>query len=755
MQPELDVFIIDTPETFNELKRLVKQSSFEIVSLDLETDSVNEKKANIYGIGLSFEKSTGYYIPIRKRDTSRWWLRDHELSIYSWVRDLCRSHKLIGWNLVYDSLVFEYNSGFDISQDIYADVMLMKHTIDEERPFALKECAVKYLGPWADKAKKALLDNITLNGGKTTQNEMEMHKADTDILGEYCGWDVLLTRLLFDMFEPRLKEEGLADLFYKEEIMPLYREVTIDMKRRGFTIDVDYFNNLKIEIAKEITNLQAEIMDDLSTHIKPYQDGLLDKNYPAKRSGNFPKIYAELYGFPLPIKDGKVTLGNKALKMLTEDLSPMPSYYAWLMGDDASAPPLERIRETQEAWFRQDNPEQKYVFNLKSNDHLGWLFFEHFQEKPLSKTEKGKPQCDDDYLESVKEKYPFVAKLIDFKKLNKLSSTYIEGILESATDGVIYCSFLQHGTTSGRYSATNPNLQNLPATKKEDDDHGLSPIVLKYVNSIKRGFIAPTGSKIINADYSSLEPVCFAHVSGDEKLRDVFRKGYDLYSAIAIEVFGIEGCSANKKDPNYLKYKYPELRQKAKVIALAVVYGAEANRISQVADIDYKSADDIIHSYLDAYPNLKKYMQRCEYEAKKQGFVKSQFGRMRHLPNAKSLYASYGDKLMNKAYVNANGLKDIRYTFKNSLNNAKNFPIQCLAAHIVNRALIKASRLFREYKIEGGIVAMVHDEICCVARADQAELCKKLLREAMENTTKISVALQAEPKIADNWSDAK
>jgi DNA polymerase-1 len=254
---------------------------------------------------------------------------------------------------------------------------------------------------------------------------------------------------------------------------------------------------------------------------------------------------------------------------------------------------------------------------------------------------------------------------------------------------------LQFGTTSGRYSSTNPNLQNIPRLK--EDDAGLSPLVLHYTNAIKRGFIAPPGYRIVNADYSALEPRCFADASGDELLREVFRKGEDLYSSIAISAFGITDASADPKAPNYLKIKYPELRQKAKVFALAVVYGAEANRIAQALEIDYVTADQIIESYLDAYPNLRKYMEDCDYHATTKGFVKSPFGRIRHLPQAKEIYSKFGAKLLhNRKWVKAQGLDDTRYKLKNALNNSKNFPIQSTASSVVNRAMIATYRRFRE-----------------------------------------------------------
>jgi DNA polymerase-1 len=312
---------------------------------------------------------------------------------------------------------------------------------------------------------------------------------------------------------------------------------------------------------------------------------------------------------------------------------------------------------------------------------------------------------------------------------------------------------LQFGTTSGRFSSRNPNCQNLPRIK--DEEAGLSTLVLNYTNAIRRGFIANKGYKIVNTDYSSLEPICFAEASGDEKLKSVFRNGEDLYSRVGIETFGLVGVSAKKSDPNYLKNIMPEKRQTAKVIALAIPYGAEAARISKELNISFLEGEEIVSNYLKGFPDLKKYMAKCDYLAKTKGEVRTMFGRVRHLKEARSIYTLYGDKVLEYKWAKKSGYEDIRRKFKNALNNSKNFPIQGLAAHIVNRAMISIARKFKQNNIDGWISLQVHDEITCIVNESQADLAAKIVQDCMENTTKISVPLTAEPLIADNWGDAK
>lgn len=763
---QFDFHIIKTEELLQRLYNYAGAVDTDIFVYDLESNSEIEKIAKVWGIGVCFTEKTAFYIPWRYKDGTPVWSPEKELEIREWLKKELQSRKVIGHNIIYDVLVTENNFDFTFVDNIHADTILMKHTVDEERPHGLKDTGVKYLGPWADKAQERLKESVLANGGRWTEDAKDMYLADTDILGEYCCWDVILTLLLYKKFSKQIADEGLEDLFYKEEIMPVYREVTIDMKRKGFTVNIPYFQQLNKELEQEITNLQDSIMNDIKGVVNNFEQEQLDKKFPVKSGGNFPKVFAEVFNIPLPTdkKTGKVTLSKKAIEQqkAVTTFNAAQVFYDWLL--TKQDPPKNGYidgnrREVQERMFFENssNEGRRYVFNLASPDHLGYLLFDALHITPTVFTDGGKPSTKaevlDELIEQYQSKEPWLPKLLDFRKLNKIKSTYVEGILDRQIDGIIYTSMLQFGTTSGRYSSQNPNLQNLPRIK--DEDSGLSDLVLKYVNSIKKGFIAPAGYKILNADYSSLEPVCFAHASGDEKLRDVFRNGEDLYSRIAIDVFGLHEYSANKKDPNYLKIHKPEFRQKAKVFCLAVVYGAEAARIADQMNIEYLEAYDLIEAYLNAYPGLKKYMNICNYSAKKKGMVKTDFGRIRHLGKARDLYNVYGDQLLDPKYAKKNNLKDLRWEYKNLLNNAKNFPIQGLASHIVNRAMLATARAFKAMGLDAHVVLQVHDEITCIVREDHAQMASSILQSCMVNTTKISVPLGAEPLLADTWADAK
>lgn len=746
-------YIINSFEEFKQLQAYVKDNSFEFVFVDVETDSKIEKLAKLYGVGVCFNDEEAFYIPIRKKDTTKWWTEEQEKEIADWLYEVCSQKKLINHNIIYDVLVIQNNWGYDLTPFIYSDTILQKHALEEEKPFGLKEIAEKYLGSWAVKARDTLYENIKQNGGRTTKEHMEMFKADTDILGVYCCFDVLITCKLFHIFEKRIQAEGLADLFYKDEVMPLYREVTIPMKQNGFPIDVEHFKNLNFTITEELNNLEKEIQEDIKDEIKEYIDSCLEEEYPIKRGGSFPKFYAKQIGFELPKnKDGNVTLAKKELlKLPTPTLELHKNFMNWLGGAEIELC-KESIKQLRHAQWFLDNSEEKYIFNLASNNDLKWLFFEKLCETPLSYTETEQPQVDDGFLDSIKDNYEWVHKLVDLKKLNKLKGTYIEGILERHIDGVIYTSMLQFGTTSNRYSSTNPNLQNLPSVK--EDDSGLSERVLKYANQIRAGFVAPKGYKIVDADQSALEPRCFASVSGDKNLQNIFFSGEDMYSSIAIRSFGVTDSSPFKKDKNYLGVLHPELRKLVKTYCLAVAYGAGAGRIAQVTGKTKEQAQELINDYLTAYPGLKRYIDSCHLDAKLKGYVKTKFGRIRHLPRIKELYGRHGNNLLDWKYTRKYNLEEIKYEFKNGLNNSTNMPIQGLAAHIMNRSAIAIARQFKQHNINGYLALQIHDQLIAIIKEEDCDKGKLIIQDRMENTIKIEVPLIAEPKIADNLKDS-
>lgn len=765
---KFETHFVDSNELFTRLKTYESKLDLSLpLTFDLETNNKEELKADIYGIGLCFTDSTAFYIPIKNPKGNLLFSPPKIKEIYQWIFTIAKKRGLCGWNVLYDILVFDYNTGYVMDDFVVLEGMLMKHLLDEEPPFALKENAVRYLGNWADKAQQVLKDEVLAKGGRWTKDEKDMYLASTKTLGEYCCWDVILTNLLCKEFYPTLEEENLLEL-YETEVLPLYKLCTINMKRKGFPIDLEHFKKLNVEIAKDLKNLEDDLHLEVEEEVEPFCMELLQKEFPIKKTGNFPKALAEVLGAPLPVtKDGKVTMSQKAIEKQRDATPEFRDFYDWVLDKTAQyiqtgmypSDVTDRegfLYKVRLKMFEAKRGHQR-AFNFNSSDHLAELFIKIRGMQPLGTTDTGKPKVDKEFVAHLDSMGDSIAsKLNVYKKLSKIQSTYIEGILSRQVNGVIHTSMLQHGTTSGRFSSRNPNLQNLSRPIEEQDKDKFHPLIFKYTNAVREGFVAPKDYKLVDADYSSLEPRVFAHMSGDPKLIAVFNRGEDLYSRIAIDVFNLEGVSANPDDSNYLKKVEPSFRQRVKVFALAVPYGSESSRISHEMNTSYGEAKKIIDSYLRSYPKLKQYMANCNYQAKTLGYVKTELGRVRHLKEVRAMHVLYGNKFDITKYKEASkrNLLEQRRKFKNGLNNAKNFRIQGLAAHIVNRAMIEIEKEFRQKGIDGYVASQIHDQIVCLVREDQAQQAKDIVRDKMENTTKISVPLLAEPQIANNLKDS-
>ena len=274
--------------------------------------------------------------------------------------------------------------------------------------------------------------------------------------------------------------------------------------------------------------------------------------------------------------------------------------------------------------------------------------------------------------------------------------------------------------------------------------------------------------KIIAADYLQCEPRVFSHFSGEKRLQAVFESEDDFYSVIAIDAMGLRQYSANPSDPNFLKKLAPDTRQLAKVIALAIPYGAEGFQIAAQLGytkqtnrgerVDTERGEELVNKYLRAYPNLHKYMKRQEIFAKKNGYVTNLFGRVRHIPEAKELYERYGDILLDAQWAKARGLSDLRKDYKSALNVAKNSPIQSTAADIINRAMIELSEDLVRNNIDASVRLQVHDELICIANENVVDVVATKIEHYMCNNKyalMLDVKLAAEAKIGNNLVEVK
>lgn len=582
------------------------------------------------------------------------------------------------------------------------------------------------------------------------------------IISHNCA-DADLTLRIADYYRQNLEDEGLEEFFFDKEVMPLYKLVTIPMEDHGVKLDMPLILATKEAIIKDMAQLEERILMQLDAleEVQEWKKRKAAEMYPPKNTGAFAQEVCRNQGMELPLtQSGKYSLSAKYIEKHYNCIGK-----TFLQtGTGLTQEEIEHI-----SWcLFVENDHHK--ININSKLQLGQIVFNCLGIKPLSKTPKGVPQFDDDLIQHLVDvhKLDWASDLSNYNKLVKISSTYIDRFLEAQEDGYYYFSYKQHGTISGRYSG---DAQQMPRPKEEEE---LDPVVLKYNNLVRSFFIADEGRVFIDDDYESLEPHTFAHVSGDEKIRDIFRMGHDFYSTIAIVMENIQGVSADKKAPNYLGKVDKPRRQAAKPPSLGIPYGMEAYALGKTLGISTAEAQKKIDGYRGGFPSLSNWMDTSEEFVKEHGFIKTEAGRIRHLPRVREIYKKHGDSLLDWRYRNDLIIKLARKMpipfneakqeakklvtnmyrdYKNGLNNAKNFQIQGLAASIVNAACIAIAKEFKKRGIDGYVCAQIHDQAIFNVAKSQVEEAKKIIQELMENTTKLSIPLKAPPSVAMNWKE--
>jgi DNA polymerase I-like protein with 3'-5' exonuclease and polymerase domains len=737
-------------------------NSYNIAAYDTETTGLNVRKDKVIGFSVSCIEGSGWYLPLYV-----WNKELQELVPQNWEQSIAKDilsrlslKKLIMHNASFDIRVTANNLGISLISALHADTQLMKHTLAEEGPFALKDNAVIYAKEIGldsqDAANQEQLDleeNVKANGGKWLKTNKEMYKADLEVLYKYAIADTDITLRLFNYFETQLIEQNLHELFYEEEVMPLYKLVTIKMEHRGVHLDMPKLQQHLFEIEEELKKSEQAVVDAILATEEGggFVSDLLAEQFPIKPTGKLVQKFCEQLALPLPkLASGKYQLNKKTLELVKHD----ESAYLFLSGginnyndtfwDDIR---LNLLLETQQ-----------YPINIGSKDQLGTIVFDYMKIEPLTKTPSGKGQFNEDFVEHLAEKYGFAwaKELRVFNKLTKIKSSYYDRFMEQQEDGIYYPTYQQHKTTSGRYSG---DLQQLPRPMEEGSDDSR---ILYFNNTIRALVIPKPGYIYIDDDYASLEPCVFADDAGDQALLDIFIKNEDFYSKVAIMALGLKDVSADKKAKNFLKNINPKLRQDAKAYSLGIRYGAKAGKISQLLNISKEEAQEIIDNYFKAFPLLKNAMDRYLKEAKTKGTVTSKYGRIRHLPEVKELYKKYKDDLFDyralgriahKERMSMDEVKKLKSKYNNLLNNALNFPIQSAANSIIARACIAMSREFLAKSLDAWISAITHDQAIVSCKEEQKEQVAEIVQRCMEKTNTISVPLVAIPQFAYNMKD--
>jgi len=760
--------IITTQEGVVELMEHIEKHN--IIAFDTETTTLNPRHGQIIGFSVSGQIGEGYYFPTRIWNAEKQELEDLEVAgvscdkIAKKLLKMLVGKQLIMHNASFDTRYVKNYYGVGLLPSLWVDTALLVHTVQEEgafgfgNPFGLKSIAImvqKQIGLDVEKAANEeqliLKENIKANGGSTTKENFEIYKADMQILGEYAAADTDLTLRICNHFLQVLEKEGLTEFFFEEEVMPLYREVTIPMEERGLALDLELIEKTKQDIIQEMENCKRKVLDELieDTKVRTWVIDQAVKNYPPSHKGKWAQELVKIKGLPLPISErGNYTLNQKAFKSLEDSV-----YKEFLMtGDVELLSQDERVKLSMRLWKQENEGE---FINIQSKSQLGDIAFNYLGIKPLSTTDKGKPQFDDDILEQLAKEYQWAESLRVYNKLLKINSTYIERFYSKAEEGVFYPYFKQNGTVSGRYGS---DLQQLPKPKEDGE---AAPVIVKYNNEVRAFFVSREGYKFIDCDYESLEPHLFASISDDKNLQEIFNNGYDFYSYVAIKTERLEGVSADKKAPNFLKKLNAPKRNRAKAYSLGIAYGMSGYALGMSLGVSREEGEELHAAYLEGFPGVANWIKQSRKMFKEKGYVKNRVGRIRHLSKGKQVYDRYGEGIMDwrvrKQLSEEYGATEVTSwyrDYKNALNNCLNFQIQSYAASVVNRAALAINRAFKEKGWDGQVVAQIHDQLVIEVKEELASEAAKLVQHIMETTTQPpGITLKAPPEIAINLRD--
>lgn len=350
-------------------------------------------------------------------------------------------------------------------------------------------------------------------------------------------------------------------------------------------------------------------------------------------------------------------------------------------------------------------------FNINSTQQLGNILFEKLKLPVYKKTKKGY-STDVDILEKLKPEHDIIEKILEYRTLVKLNSTYIEGLIVYINENTqkIHSCFHQTITATGRISSTEPNLQNIPTRAEQG-------------KQIKKAFRAQKGNIFIDADYSQIELRILAHISQDKQMINAFLNNEDIHKQVASKVFNVPLQEVTK-----------EQRTAAKAVNFGIVYGISGFGLAEQLGISRKKADEYIEQYLKKYSGVSKFMDQIVTTAKEQGYVETQFHRRRYIPELSS----------NNYMVRQFGSRA-----------AMNTPIQGTAADIMKIAMINVNKNLIKENINANIILQIHDELLIECKIEQKEKVKQILKQSMENAAQLSVPLEVEVSEAYNWYDVK
>ncbi len=373
----------------------------------------------------------------------------------------------------------------------------------------------------------------------------------------------------------------------------------------------------------------------------------------------------------------------------------------------------QRMEAQLEGLTKEIHAHAGHAFNINSPQQLAKVLFEELRLPAPVKTGKGKVHSTAaDILEALAPKHPMVAQVLEYRQIAKLKGTYVDALpaLMRPATGRIHTNFNQAGAATGRLSSSNPNLQNIPIRTEQGRE-------------IRAAFVPESGWVLLAADYSQIELRLLAHLSGDPVLTDSFRKGEDIHTRTAAEVFGVMPELVNA-----------EMRRNAKAVNFGIVYGQTAFGLASQLGIPKKEAETYIDNYFRRYQGVSHWIERTIAEVRASGFTRTMFGRVRPIPD------------IDAKNPNARSFAE---------RTAVNTPLQGAAADLIKVAMIRIDREMRQRGLKARMLLQVHDELVFETPPEEVDSLTVLVRQEMEGAASLHVPLIAEVGTGPNWRDAK
>lgn len=409
-------------------------------------------------------------------------------------------------------------------------------------------------------------------------------------------------------------------------------------------------------------------------------------------------------------------VGKLDMLKLYEEIEMPLSYVLYSMEKEGVLVSRELLTEYSKKLSQDINVLEKRIyeqageeFNINSPKQLAVILFEKLGLPGGKKTKSGYSTAAD-VLDKLALEYPIVKDILEYRMLNKLKSTYAEGLKDCiAEDGRIHTHFNQTITATGRISSTDPNLQNIP-------------IRTELGRELRKVFYPRPGYVFIDADYSQIELRLMAHMSGDQRLIEAYRNNQDIHKATAALVFNKPFEEVTDTD-----------RRNAKAVNFGIIYGISSYGLSQDLSIGVKEAKDYIDNYFVTYPSVKQFMDSCVENARETGFAKTLFNRLRPIPELKDsnfMRRSFGERV------------------------AMNAPLQGTAADIMKIAMINIFKRLKKEQLESKLIIQVHDEVLVETKENEKEQVLSIIKEEMMNACELKVELSVDANIGNNWYEA-